>query len=76
MNLKTAITILKCHNKWRRGESDKIENPKNIGIAIDVVISEFEENNKIQLPTNKEFWENWNKHKDPTKMWLWLQRLK
>lgn len=26
------------------------------------------------LPTNSEFWEEWNKHKDIQKMWLWLLR--
>ena len=26
------------------------------------------------LPTNSEFWEEWNAHKDIQKMWLWLLR--
>lgn len=29
---------------------------------------------RVTLPTNDEFWNEWNKHKDPTQLWLWLQR--
>lgn len=39
MTVKKAIKILKKHNKWRRGKNyDKLDNPKDIGIAIDVLI--------------------------------------
>jgi len=47
MELKQAIEILKNHNVWRRydgkiKDSPKIANPTELGIAIDVVVKEFE----------------------------------
>tara|TARA_R110000803_G_C11778573_1_gene296291 strand:+ start:60 stop:311 length:252 start_codon:yes stop_codon:yes gene_type:complete len=47
MEIKEAIQVLKDHNVWRRydgeiGEEPKMTNPKRLGIAIDKVISEFE----------------------------------
>ena len=47
MEIKEAIQVLKDHNVWRRydgeiGEEPKMTNPKILGIAIDKVISEFE----------------------------------
>jgi hypothetical protein len=50
MELKEAIDLLKAHNIWRRydgeiTESPKMENPKQIGIAIDVVVNNFELSN-------------------------------
>jgi len=40
MELKQAVQILKDHNEWRRDLSDqyRISSPKNIGIAIDVIV--------------------------------------
>jgi hypothetical protein len=26
------------------------------------------------LPSNSEFWEEWNKHQDIQKLWLWMLR--
>ena len=45
MELKEAITILEKHNEWRRSNEVPINmvmaDPKKLGIAIDVVVSEF-----------------------------------
>jgi len=48
MELEEAIKILKQHNKWRRynGVIDSIPkmiDPRELGIAIDTVVNEFEE---------------------------------
>ena len=49
MELKQAITILKLHNEWRRYNgfsiTSNMQNPKEIGIAIDTVVSHFETKN-------------------------------
>ena len=46
MKLKEAIGILEIHNRWRRGEDlEPMQNPKDIGVAIDVVIEYFKKNN-------------------------------
>jgi len=48
MELKEAIQLLKSHNEWRRedreqaGHGLKMTDPKKLGIAIDKVVSEFE----------------------------------
>lgn len=47
MEIKEAIQVLKDHNVWRRfddenSESPKMTDPKKLGVAIDKVISEFE----------------------------------
>lgn len=47
MKLRQAITILKLHNEWRRydGPIEKtppMVQPKHLGIAIDVVVKEYE----------------------------------
>jgi len=43
MKLEEAIKILKEHNIWRRGAEDvKMTNPKELGIAIDTVVSNYE----------------------------------
>ena len=47
MKLKKAIKILKEYNQWRRGsEIIEMPDPKTIGIAIDVVINEYETNKR------------------------------
>ena len=39
MTLSQAIKILSKHNKWRRGdERIKQTDPKQLGIAIDVIL--------------------------------------
>ena len=56
MKLKQAIKILKDHNTWRRfdGVSDlpiesdpKMAHPRDLGIAIDTVVSHFESKNIV-----------------------------
>jgi len=43
MKITEALQILKDHQKWRRGD-DSIEatNPKQLGIAIDVILDAVE----------------------------------
>lgn len=58
MELKEAIEVLKNHNVWRRfdGEIDggpEMISPKIIGIAIDTVVSEYE-NLCIKKPLPKD----------------------
>lgn len=49
MEIKEAIEILKYHNKWRRCDEEiEMTNPKQLGIAIDVVIRYFEEMGNIK----------------------------
>ena len=46
MKLKEAIGILEIHNRWRRGEDvEPMQKPKDIGVAIDVVIEYVKKNN-------------------------------
>ena len=43
MELEEAIGILKDHNIWRRGSEDvEMTNPKELGIAIDTVVNNYE----------------------------------
>lgn len=50
MDIDKAIEILKQHNEWRRCNdlfsTKKMVNPKELGIAIDVVIEELTNKNK------------------------------
>jgi hypothetical protein len=43
MNIEKAVEILELHNKWRRDNDGKYEmaEPKELGKAIDLVVSEF-----------------------------------
>lgn len=42
MDVHEVIRILQQHNKWRRGDdSSDMEDPKRLGEAIDVAISEL-----------------------------------
>jgi len=45
MNLKQAIEILKTHNQWRRGALIEQASPKELGIAIDIIVNNFEKDN-------------------------------
>ena len=52
MKLKEAIQILKDHNLWRRydgkiGEGPKMAQPRDLGIAIDTVVSHSESKNIV-----------------------------
>ena len=44
MTLPEAIQILKTHNVWRRGAETGQANPTQLGIAIDTVVDEYEQN--------------------------------
>lgn len=42
MNITEAIKILENHNRWRRGGvSTSLQNPVDLGIAIDIAIQEL-----------------------------------
>lgn len=65
MHLKEAIQVLKSHNEWRRydGEIDKtpeMQNPKEIGVAIDKVLETF----KNSVTISKEEYEQLIKDSD------------
>ena len=48
MELKQAIGILETHNRWRRGEdSEPMLNPREIGIAIDIVVKHVKNNSVL-----------------------------
>jgi hypothetical protein len=38
MTKKEALSLLKRHNLWRRGAEIEMEEPKQLGLAIDKVI--------------------------------------
>ncbi len=46
MTLKEAVKILEAHNIWRRGSDDEPTDPKQLGIAIDVIVKHLKENEK------------------------------
>ena len=41
MTKEEAIDILERHNKWRRGANIPMENPKEIGQAIDLIVNDY-----------------------------------
>lgn len=41
MTVTEAITILESHNEWRRGAETQMGNPKDLGIAIEIVLEEL-----------------------------------
>ena len=55
MKIKQAIQILKDHNEWRRFNTidlpktsdPKMANPRELGVAIDIVVSHFETQNIV-----------------------------
>jgi hypothetical protein len=42
MTISEAIEILKTYNQWRRSVDVPMPNPKQIGLAIDLIIAEIE----------------------------------
>ena len=54
MNIEKAIEILELHNKWRRDNDGKYEmaEPKELGIAIDVVVAEVKYRMKLRGESN------------------------
>ena len=50
MTLNEAIAILRQHQEWRRGGDGEMLDPKQIGYAIDRVLSALETNQiNVQL---------------------------
>ena len=43
MTRSEAVKILATHNGWRRGEECLMQDPTEIGLAIDTVISEIDQ---------------------------------
>lgn len=41
LTVKEAIKIVSRHNLWRRGAEIPMENPKELGVALDVVLREL-----------------------------------
>ncbi len=39
MNKNELIDFLIAHNKWRRGDDIPMKSPKDIGIAVEAVVS-------------------------------------
>jgi len=54
MDINKAIEILDNHNKWRRDSEGvyKMAEPKELGIAIDTVVSEFRSNLSLDCVSN------------------------
>ena len=40
--LQSAIAVLKEHNAWRRGAETEQTDPHMLGVAIDLVVAEYE----------------------------------
>ena len=58
MTLEKAIEVLTAHNIWRRaplgmGGYGKIQDPTEIGLAIDFAIAELEQLSTLPLKTEK-----------------------
>lgn len=43
MNKEKALDILRTHNEWRRGADISMQDPKELGEAIDIAISVLEQ---------------------------------
>ena len=43
MKISKAIKILDHHNRWRRGNDNrlKMDDPKQLGIAIDTILEDY-----------------------------------
>jgi hypothetical protein len=59
MTLEKAIKVLTAHNIWRRepsgtGGYGQIQDPKEIGVAIDFAIAELEQLSTLSLKTEKQ----------------------
>jgi len=57
MNLDQAIKTLEAHNQWRRDRSDvnrhEMQNPTELGIAIDVVLRAAKEHQTLSMVMNQ-----------------------
>ena len=42
MTLQEAVTLLENHNNWRRGDDTlEMAEPKELGIAIELIVEHF-----------------------------------
>ena len=48
MTLTEAVEILKRHNEWRREGGGGMASPKDLGIAIDIIVEHYEGVNDTQ----------------------------
>ena len=56
MKLKDAMKVLKDHNIWRRGETeDPMTSPKELGIAIDTILEDYENYNDIEAHLDDDY---------------------
>ena len=46
MTIEEAIELIELHQKWRRGAEIEMQNPKQIGIAIDILLNFAKTNSK------------------------------
>jgi len=46
MTLSQAYETLKSHQEWRRGKKNKMEHPKTLGMAIDIILSYVKDTKK------------------------------
>ena len=57
MNLDQAIKTLEAHNQWRRRDDDNpnatMQNPTELGIAIDVVLRAAKEHQTLSMVMNQ-----------------------
>lgn len=57
MNLDQAIKTLEAHNQWRRDHSEvnphEMQNPQDVGIAIDVVLRAAKEHQTLSMVMNQ-----------------------
>jgi hypothetical protein len=60
MKLDEAIKTLEAHNQWRRGDIDDgidklktMQNPTEVGIAIDVVLRAAKEHQTLSMVMNQ-----------------------
>ena len=49
MTIEEAAKIIERHNEWRRGKWDTAENPKVLGVAIDIIIEYIKTNTTFAL---------------------------
>jgi hypothetical protein len=62
--IKSAVNILRRHNKWRRGD-DTIEptDPTTLGIALDAIIEYFDNISTVpDMPNTNDDYEDYYNH--------------
>lgn len=48
MSVRRAREVLRKHNAWRRGRADDMQDPKDIGQAIDALLEATAPKRKVQ----------------------------